>query len=114
MSENQLIELLKTTMDRFEDKLDCINKELAEYKQNFQISILNMQNKIDVHETKLKAVDAYFNKSLKEKIIDKVIDGSILGFSGCVGIFAFIMIFKAMGSNIFTILKPIITAVFGA
>lgn len=113
MSENQLMELLKSTMSRFEEKLDSINKELQDYKQNFQISLLNLQNKVDIHETKLQTVDKFFNKSLKDKIVDKIIDGTILGFSGCVGIFAFIMIFKAMGSNIFTILKPIISAVFG-
>lgn len=113
MSDKEIVDMLKESITRFENKLDTINKELQEYKSNFQLNLTNLSNKVDIHETKLTNIDKHFNKSLKERIIDKIIDGSISGFSGCVGIFLFFLIFKATGSNILNIIKPIFSAVFG-
>lgn len=113
MSDKEIVDMLKESITRFENKLDTINKELQEYKSNFQLNLTNLSNKVDIHEKQLQTVDKYFNKSLKDRIVDKIVDGSIAGFSGCLGVFLFVIVFKSTGSNIFNILKPLVAGIFG-
>jgi len=113
MSDKEIIDMLKDSITRFESKLDKINSELQEYKSNFQINLTNLTNKVDIHDTKLQTLDKFFNKSLKDRIIDKIIDGSLSGFSACVGVFLFVIIFKSTGSNIFNIIKPLLSGILG-
>lgn len=113
MSENQIIELLKSTMERFENKLDSINKELQEYKQNFQTNLLTIQNRVEIQETKVKSIENTLSKPFKERILDMVLQGIIYSISTCLGISIFFMILKGIGGNILTILKPILSAFVG-
>lgn len=110
MSESMLEKLF----EKMDVKLDNIQKEINEFKSGIQTNIINLQNKVEVTEIKLKNVENVLNRPFKERVLDMIIQGIIYSISCCLGISLFFLILKGVGGNILTILKPILAAFVGA
>lgn len=110
MSEETILEKL---VERIENKLDCISKDLNEFKNGVTVSMNSLTNRVENTENKVKNIENSMNKPLKDRFLDMCINGLTYSFSACIGIGAFILVFKATGSSIFTMLKPILSAIIG-
>lgn len=109
MSEN----ILEMLFQKLDVKLDTIQKEINDFKTGFQANLINLQNKVDVQEVKIKNVENVLSKPFKEKLLDMVLQGFVYSISVCLGISIFFMILKGIGGDILTILKPILSAFVG-
>lgn len=110
MSESMLEKLF----EKMDAKLDNIQKEINEFKSGIQTNIINLQNKVEVTEIKIKNVENVLNRPFKERVLDMIIQGIVYSISCCLGISLFFLILKGVGGNILTILKPILVAFVGA
>lgn len=109
MSESMLEKLF----EKMDAKLDNIQKEINEFKSGIQTNIINLQNKVEVTEIKIKNVENVLNRPFKERVLDMIIQGIVYSISCCLGISLFFLILKGVGGNILTILKPILAAFVG-
>lgn len=109
MSESMLEKLF----EKVECKLDRLSKDLNEFKNGVSISMTSLTNRVENTENKVKNIENALPKPIKDRFLDMCINGLVYSFSACLGIGAFLIIFKLTGSSFFTMLKPIISAIFG-
>ena len=110
MSDYQLLEKL---IEKVDTKLDNITKEINEFKSGIQANIINLTNRVDVSEVKIKNVENHLNRSFKDRLLDMILNGVVYSISCCIGLSIFFMILKGVGGNILTIIKPILSAFTG-
>lgn len=110
MSDTNMLEKLFEKMDA---KLDNIQKEINEFKSGIQANIINLTNRVDVSEVKIKNVENVLNRPFKDRLLDMILNGVVYSVAACIGISLFFLILKGVGGNILTILKPILAAFTG-
>lgn len=110
MSDSSMLEKL---IEKLDGKLDNIQKEINEFKCGIQTNLINLTNRVDITEVKVKNVENHLNRSFKDRVMDMVMSGVIYSLSACIGISLFFLLSNSVGGNVMNIFKPLLKAFVG-